>query len=82
MRFGASENPRMAHEKVHHALRITVWVSISSHGLLGPNFFEKTVNSERYLSTLCNAFMSHFVATGLRLHTQAAYMECCFGLSA
>jgi hypothetical protein len=50
-------------EKVHHAQRITVWVVISSHGLLGPIFFEETVNSEHCLSMLRNAFVPH-LATG------------------
>jgi hypothetical protein len=45
-----SESPCVIHEKVHHAPRITVWVTISSHGLLRPILFEETVNSERYLT--------------------------------
>jgi hypothetical protein len=53
------------HEKVHHAPRVTVWVAISSHGLLGPTFCEETVSSERYLSMLRNTF-----ATGLPLQAQ------------
>jgi hypothetical protein len=40
-----SENQCVIHEKVHHAPRITVWVAISSHGLLGPIFFEEAANS-------------------------------------
>jgi hypothetical protein len=47
-RFWASENPGVIHEKVHHAPRITVWVVISSHGVLGPNFFQEILNSVRY----------------------------------
>jgi hypothetical protein len=54
------------HEKVHDAPRITVWVAISSHGLLGPIFSEETVNSEHYLSILCNTFVPH-LAEGLPL---------------
>jgi hypothetical protein len=50
--------------------RITVWVVISSHGLLGPIFFKDTVNSERYLSMLRNTFVSHLLAAGLLLQTQ------------
>jgi hypothetical protein len=57
------------HEKVHHALRITASVAISSHGLLAPIFFEETVNGERYLSMLCNTFVPHLLATGLLLQT-------------
>jgi hypothetical protein len=50
--------------------RITVWVTISSHRLLGPVFFEETVNNECYLSTLCNTFVPHLLATGFPLQTQ------------
>jgi hypothetical protein len=44
----ASENPRVIHEKMYHAPRITVWVAISSHEGLEPFFFEESENSERY----------------------------------
>jgi hypothetical protein len=53
--------------------KITVWVAVSSHGLLGPIFFEETVNrvnSERCLSMLCNTFVPHLLATGLSLQIQ------------
>jgi hypothetical protein len=83
----APENPHVIHEKVHHSPRITVWVAISSHGLLRPIFFQEPVNSERYLSMLHNTSVPHLLATGLPLHTQwfmrdAAHSVCCFGLSA
>jgi hypothetical protein len=68
--FWASENPRVIHEKVHHALRITAWVVVSSNGLLWQIFFEETVNSERYLSMLRIRFESHLLATGLPLETE------------
>jgi hypothetical protein len=47
-----------------------VWVAISSHGLLGPVFFEETESSERYLSMLRNTSVPHLLATGLPLETQ------------
>jgi hypothetical protein len=50
--------------------RITVWVAISSHGLLGPIFCEETVNSERYLSMLRNTFVPHLLVTSLPLQSQ------------
>jgi hypothetical protein len=46
-----------------------VWDAISSHGLLGPIFFEETANSERYLSMLCSTFVP-YLATVLALQTQ------------
>jgi hypothetical protein len=66
VRFLMSENPCVIHGKVHHAPRITVWVTISGHELLGPIFFQETVNSERYLSMLRNTFVPHLLAVGLR----------------
>jgi hypothetical protein len=47
-----------------------VWVTISSHGLLGPIFFEETVNSERYCRMLHNTFVPNLLATSLLLQTQ------------
>jgi hypothetical protein len=60
----------MIHDKVHHAPRITVWVAISNHGLLGPIFFENTVNNEHCLSMLHNTFVPHLLATGFPLHAR------------
>jgi hypothetical protein len=65
-----SEDPRVIHEKVQHAPRITVWVAISSHELLGPICYEEAVNSGRYLSMLRNTSAPHLLATGLPLQTQ------------
>jgi hypothetical protein len=69
VRFWASENPCVIHEKMHHAPRITVWIIISSHGLLWPILFEETVKSEHYLSMLRNTFVANLLATGLPLQT-------------
>jgi hypothetical protein len=70
VRFWASENSRVIHEKMHRALIITVWVGTSSHGLLGPTFFEEKVNSKCYLSMLHNTFVPHLLATSFLLQTQ------------
>jgi hypothetical protein len=67
VRFWVSENPCEIHKKVHLALTITVCVAISSYVLLGPIFFEETVNTEHYLSMLHNTFVLHLLATGLPL---------------
>jgi hypothetical protein len=70
VRYWASENPRVIHEKCIMHRELTVWVAISSHGLLRPIFFEETVNSERYLSMLGNTFVPHLLVTGSSLQTQ------------
>jgi hypothetical protein len=53
--------------------------------LLGPIFFEETVNSECYLSMLRNTFLHHHLATNSVVHAgwnQAAHSKYCLGLSA
>lgn len=47
-----------AHESPHHAIEkrlnqpgLTVWAGISSHGIIGPIFFNETINGERYSIT-------------------------------
>jgi hypothetical protein len=58
------------HEKVYHMPRIMMWVAIWSLVLLGPIFFEETVNSECYLSMLHNTSVPHLLATVLPLQTE------------
>lgn len=59
-----SENPRMIHEKVRHAPRITLWVAISCHRLLWPIFFQSIVKNECYLSMLPNILCPNFLQPG------------------
>jgi hypothetical protein len=85
VRFWVSENPHMIHEKVHHTPRITVWVTISIHGLLGPIFFEETMSSEPYLSVfatlLCLTFLPQvccYKLSGSCRWNKATHSKCCF----
>jgi exo-beta-1,3-glucanase (GH17 family) len=41
-----TEHLQNLHEKSSHGRKVTVWVAMSSHGLIGPVFCNKTVNSE------------------------------------
>ena len=47
-----------------------MWAAISIHGFTGLFFFEEIVNSERYLSMLCNNFIRQLLATALPFSTQ------------
>jgi hypothetical protein len=85
VRFWASENTRVIHEKVHHAPRMTVWVAISSHGLLGLIVFEGTLSSERFKHVaqyFCSSRSCYrFAVTGSVVHaglSQAAHSEMFF----
>ena len=53
-RYWAPNNPHELHQRPLHSAKVTVWCAISSHGVIGPYFFENsdgstvTVNAERY----------------------------------
>ncbi len=57
MRFWATENPHIVHEKPLHSPKVTVWLGIASYGIVGPYFFQEsnetvTVNKVRYIKML------------------------------
>jgi hypothetical protein len=53
-----------------HRGRITVLGAMSSHSLIGPSFFNQTINSKQHLHMLQNDFLLQLSANGLPLHTQ------------
>ena len=55
-RIWGSENPHLALEKQAHPVRVSVWCAISAQGIIGPFFFEETVNAKRYLEMLKKSF--------------------------
>ena len=68
--FWGTEKPNFHYEKPLHGDKITVWVTLSSAGVIGPFFFEEkgdnaTVNSERYIQLLKNKFMSALRRIGI-----------------
>ncbi len=52
MRYWSDENPRIIHEKPLHSPKLTVWMGVASYGLIGPFFFDQTVNGNRYREML------------------------------
>ena len=48
----ATENPHLTFEKQLNQPGITVWGALSADGLMGPYFFQDTVNSDRYYQML------------------------------
>lgn len=51
-RIWACENPRSYRERPLHSEKVIVWAAMSHHGVLGPFFFDDTVNGENYLQML------------------------------
>jgi hypothetical protein len=82
--FWASENPCVIHEKVHFVLRITLWVVISSHGLLKANFLwqdsEQWALFKKVVQYFCASPSCYrFAITNSVVHigwSQAAHSKC------
>jgi hypothetical protein len=70
VRFWATEHPHQFRERDNYGNKITVWVAISSHGIIGPFFCDNMVNSYCYLAMLHNNFMPQLIATGLPINTE------------
>jgi hypothetical protein len=51
-RLWSSENPCAVHEKPFHDQKRGLWVAISRRRIVGPLFFQETVNSKPYCSML------------------------------
>ena len=56
-RFWGSQKPEMVLVKPLHPKKLTVWAALCADGIIGPFFFESTVNSERYHELLENEFL-------------------------
>ncbi|XP_073979190.1 uncharacterized protein isoform X1 [Rhodnius prolixus] len=54
--YWASGNPQFIPEKPSHGQRVTVWAGVASWGIIGPYFFDGTVNGERY-GEMLNLFL-------------------------
>lgn len=70
VRFWAREHPRIVNMKDTYGEKVCVWVAMSSHGIIGPFFFDDTVTSQRYLDMLRNQFFPQLMAKSLPMHTQ------------
>lgn len=50
--YYASSNPHVKYETPNTQLGVTVWCGVTSHGVVGPYFFEERVNGTNYLHML------------------------------
>ena len=51
-RIWARENPRSFTEQPLHSDKVIVWAAMSHRGIIGPFFFDESVNGENYLEML------------------------------
>jgi hypothetical protein len=57
-RYWSAENPRFIHKLPHHDERIGVWCVICAHRIIGPIFYEDTVNAARYMNNILSPFFT------------------------
>lgn len=57
------------HNKSSHRAKVTIWVAMSNHCLIGPIFFNEIANCEQYLHMLQNNVLLQCMAQGLHLLT-------------
>lgn len=62
-RYWSTENPHLIHEIPLHDAKVGVWCAITAQRIIGPIFFNETVNSERYRANILAPFfqlLSHY----------------------
>ena len=84
-RYWSSDNPHEFQEQPLHDQKIGVWCAISSRRIVGPIFFEQTVNSNRYIVNILNPFLEqltdeeksfgYFQQDGATAHTARVTIE-------
>jgi hypothetical protein len=57
-RYWEAENPRLLHEQPLHNQKIGVWCAVSGTRIIGPIFFDSTVNTEVYMNILMNSVVN------------------------
>jgi hypothetical protein len=57
-RIWSSENPHPTVETTLHLIKVGVWMAMSRQRIIGPYFFNFTVNSERYVNNILEPFVN------------------------
>lgn len=58
MRMWSENNPNFHSEAPLHSPKIGVWVAMSRRRVIGPIFFQGTINAERYINQILNPFIN------------------------
>jgi hypothetical protein len=84
-RLWSSENPHEFKEMALHDLKVGVWCAISRMGIIGPIFFNDTINAERYRTDILEPFLGHlterqieevwFQQDGATAHTASSSLQ-------
>jgi hypothetical protein len=57
-RTWSSENPHVTVATSLHPVKVGVWVAMSRQRIIGPCFFDFTINSERYINHILEPFIN------------------------
>lgn len=84
-RTWATENPHEVIEVPLHSLKVGIWIGISRRRIVGPIFFNDTINGERYRTNILQEFFQladqdeiahgYFQQDGAPAHTAGETME-------
>jgi hypothetical protein len=55
-RFWSSENPHQLHEHPLHDIKVGAWCAVTSKRIIGPVFYNETINSQRYVNLILRPF--------------------------
>src|SRR5581483_7773486 len=60
IRYWSKRNPNFCVESMIKSKTLHIWAGISSNGIIGPFFFERTITAEAYLDILQNKMLPQF----------------------
>lgn len=79
MRYWSAENPHIFRETPLHPVKVGIFVAVSRRRIIGPIFFDYTINGERYRNNILQVFFGqlrddelqrgYFQQDGARAHT-------------
>jgi hypothetical protein len=55
-RYWSSQDPHLTHEVLLHPVKAGVWCAASTSTIVGPVFFNETINRERYVQVILGKF--------------------------
>jgi hypothetical protein len=56
--YWSSQNPHLTHKVPLHPAKVGVWCILSARKIVGPVFFNETINCERYVQATLRQFFS------------------------